>query len=778
MKIKTKLCVLTLSFSLIPVLIVAGLISWNAIDLSKQALEQRTKEQLMAVGKLKKQQVEAFFSRLQQQIITQAQDPTSGFAVQSFTSGIESFVNQTFADSEKDRSVLKGYYRGDIQDHYSSLNPSSTLPADEIIKSMSDATVSLQARFIVDNPHALGAKMNLIETNDSSSYSNAHDEFHPVFRHYLSAYGISDIYLVTPETGQVVYSVAKNMDFGTSLKTGSFKNSGLAQAVNGALKLAGSGGVYVTDFKPYLPAYNKLSAFIAMPIMPAEDYISGVLVYRLGADVLSGIMSSAGHWDDIGLGSSGETFLLGQDHLLRSNSRAFIEQPKLYLDQVGAGGRKNLALEMTAKGENAGLQKLDNALVTQALSGNSGVGRAVNFLSVPVLAAYVPVKVGDISWALFSEISEAEALADANRLQQLLIEQVSVALVIIATVAGICVFFASAKLIAPLQMLVTRLQGLSAGSGDLTQRLHYDDRRDEIGELSQSFNQFIAFIEGLLRSIKDCSDHLQKASADLEGMATSTLAAQEEQKRISHSVSESVNHFTRSIAEVTEVINHTSIQSNDANQLTLTSKSLVADGSSAIEQMAASTGQAFQFMEQMKEQVESVESVLEVINDIAKQTNLLALNAAIEAARAGESGRGFAVVADEVRTLAERTQDSTVEISSKIDRFREAVEQSGEAMTKASQQANESTDIVKNLSQTMLEIASSMDHISDLNKQVAGFAEVQASTIETINQDAQNIDAVSSESFQAISSVSESIGILNNLSKQLDDVVNLFKVSQ
>lgn len=147
-----------------------------------------------------------------------------------------------------------------------------------------------------------------------------HKTFHPHIRDFLQKFSYYDIFLVDDKTGNIVYSVFKELDFATSLINGPYANSGIGKAFRAANKVNEPGHVVTSTFQPYLPSYYGPAAFIASPIYSGKEKL-GVLIFQAPIDEINAIMTFNNNWQDFGLGASGESYLVDQDYFMQSASR-------------------------------------------------------------------------------------------------------------------------------------------------------------------------------------------------------------------------------------------------------------------------------------------------------------------------------------------------------------------------------------------------------------------------------------------------------------------------
>ncbi len=220
---------------------------------------------------------------MRDQALVYAKDRVTIEAMQRFFSGFHGLIDETTFEVEKDLPKLWSYYQTQFLTEYKKRNSGKGTNVEQILSGLGETGLAFQQLYIGNNPNPLGSKDKLDQSPDSSSYSRAHAIFHPVFRELQQRFGYYDIFLIDAESGDVIYSVFKELDYATSLKTGSYADSGLGKAYRGAMTLQDSGKVYMTDFEPYLPSYNGPAAFIATPVFDHGARV-GVIAFQLPID--------------------------------------------------------------------------------------------------------------------------------------------------------------------------------------------------------------------------------------------------------------------------------------------------------------------------------------------------------------------------------------------------------------------------------------------------------------------------------------------------------------
>ncbi len=365
--------------------------------------------------------------------------------------------------------------------------------------------------------------------------------------------------------------------------------------------------------------------------------------------------------------------------------------------------------------------------------------------------------------------SEAHETSSASRMT-----------LIITLMVGLVICLAIALIFPPLvtqpiDRINATLKNLASGEGDLTLRLDVHSK-DELGQLSDSLNEFLDKLHDLILKLANTSTQVSDSAlhlSDLNEQAQQQVATQHTSTDM---VATAMNEMAATVQDVAQSANTAAEAARKADEDAQQGMQLVNASADSIHDLANDVDKAAEVIHTLENESEEVGTVLDVIQGIAEQTNLLALNAAIEAARAGEQGRGFAVVADEVRTLAGRTQQSTTEIQSIIERLQNGAKNAVLVMDGGKQKAQVSVDRAKSAGESLVAITSAVASISDMNTQIASAAEEQSAVTEEINKNILEITALSDETAHLSSQAAQTSMTMSDHAQELDHIVGNFKL--
>ncbi|WP_277206779.1 methyl-accepting chemotaxis protein [Vibrio misgurnus] len=330
-------------------------------------------------------------------------------------------------------------------------------------------------------------------------------------------------------------------------------------------------------------------------------------------------------------------------------------------------------------------------------------------------------------------------------------------------------------LMKPLGVLNLAIQDVASGQGDLTQRLDTDTDQ-EFAQLASGFNTFTENLQGRIQQLKAIGVEIMHGTEQTVAGAQQSARAVDQQLQELEQLATAMHEMAVTATEVANNAQGAATAANDADQASLEGSQVVSETTRSIDTLSARIEQAVEEVKGLEVATSNIETILKVINDIADQTNLLALNAAIEAARAGESGRGFAVVADEVRTLAQRTQQSTTEIRHMIEQLQSGANAVSVAMNESKYTADDAVQKAQYANQSLQNIRSAIQRISDMNMQIASAAEEQSLVAEEINSNTVKIKDLSTLVADSAKSASLAMEVQTENVREQDRLLNKFIV--
>jgi methyl-accepting chemotaxis protein len=833
MKLATKMFLGAAFLSVAPVLITSFLVGGGSVQLARESLTQAVESQLTSLREVRKQQLSDYVNG----------EVRSLQAFSASTSALEGYKNlrQSFvavsteaAKGEGIRAIrddVKTFYDKQFTDEFVRKNPGRPVGIDKFTATMDDTQTILQNAFIVKNQNKLGEKNKMVDATEKFAYAAQHSRFHPSFSAFQERLNLYDIFLIDTQTDKVIYSVFKEIDFASSLTDGIAANTGLAEVYKKVKAADKAGAVFMSDYARYAPSYDDEASFVAMPIMENGRMI-GVLAAQLPLDKITSVMTADKKWADQGLGKSGESYLVGRNLLMRTDSRFLLEDKAGFLKENTAKVSPALLAYADKKNTSIGVITVDTVASKEALGGTNGFQLISDYRGEQVFSAYGPLDLYGVRLAVLAELDEAEALAGADQLRdQTLLRTLTIALAILA-LAGIAAYYFVSAITNPVNALAEMAQKVSSGddmvrstvtSGDELQDLGdtlnkmLDDRQsvlrqaqnentninnsainllqsvfalsekdltaraevsdDIVGTLASSVNQFADETSQTLGEVQKIADQVRSAAQAAQQQGKLVEGAASRDRTLLGTMGATLGTAARQMNEVAQLSTASGAAAARTSVATKAAQAAVEGtmrGMDSLREVISETEKRFK---RLGERSQEISSAVALVNTISERTHVLSLNASMQAATAGEAGRGFAVVAQEVQRLSDSSRQATGEIAQLVSNIQSETNETLLTMNRLISDVVAQTELARRAGLEMTQTQAATTELVGLVQKIAAFSVQQQEMAQTLQKDVQVMNDGTAQTSSAIAQQTNATDTLVQFAQRLNDSVGQFKVA-
>lgn len=491
--IQSKLLVMLLLTSVLSVAVI-GFIGYQS---GRSSLRESVFDRLTEIRGSQSRQLEAQFTDLQNSLVIYTRGATAIQSIEAFTAGFDQLADAPLSPAQS--QSLNDYYSNQFavakrEQTGEELDIAGLLPT-------SNAERYLQAYYTAPFDD-FDKAIRFDDARDGSAWSAANARYNDFFREIVTRFGFEDAMLLDTR-GNVVYTAYKGVDLGTNILTGPYREGQLRDAYQKALASNAVDYVGITDFGDYIPA-DEPTAWMVSPVGPAGR-VDGVLALQFPISKINTLMTADRQWEAAGMGVTGETFLVGPDDLMRSDSRMFIENPEQFrADVIDAGTPPGVADDSLRQHGTTLVQPVASDATREAQRGQTGTVIEDDYLGHKSLQAYAPVDLQGLNWSIIAKIDTSEAFAPVSAFTRTLVLSTAVIIFVVCLAAMLL----ARLFVRPIRRLESGAQQISSGDYHVTLPVR---TRDEFGDLTVAFNDMsrnLAIKEELLAEQRRENDRL------------------------------------------------------------------------------------------------------------------------------------------------------------------------------------------------------------------------------------------------------------------------------
>lgn len=478
--VQSKLISLVLVASLASLLF-TGLLSFGV---ARQLLSEAGQERLTSVRNARTEAIQEYLEHLSDQVISLSETRMTIDAIQRFG---EAFKQLPDINQEQ-KNKLHAYYEQVFIPRLRKLIPGEPSASTYFPETPSERYLkhyySTKSQTSDANQAKVG-QINIIpkaiSPQDSSAWGAVYREYHHRFAHQAKRFGHQDVLMVDINTGTVVYNASGKDDLGTNLLSGPYSDSAAAIVFRKVKNSRDPSILVFSDFENYKPSYGESSFFVGTNVF-ADGKVIGVLILQISTERVDNLMTSDRQWQEVGMGNSGEVYLVGTDGTFRSSPRSFLEDPKSYLAIAKQNGLSQAKVDAIKKsGTPVLIQPVKTVGARNALNGKTGTYSYTDYRGVPVVAAYEPIQFGPFRWGLIAEIDQSELYNGIRRLARSLLLMAALLIPIITLLS----LWIARAFIRPIRRLLEATEMISSGQYNIQIPVAAED---EFGDLATGFN--------------------------------------------------------------------------------------------------------------------------------------------------------------------------------------------------------------------------------------------------------------------------------------------------